>query len=164
MIGALFLFNGANSPEVVKSSLTIPNAIGWSPDGKIMYFTHSTARQVIAWDYDAETGALSNERVFYQHPGSGEPDGFRVDSEGNLWHAVYGESKVLKISPEGKLVGHINLPTKNITCVQFVGTELFITTASDDGGEGESKAYGGGLYRVDVGATGLEPVGFNMGS
>jgi sugar lactone lactonase YvrE len=127
-----------------------------------MYFTHSTTQQVIAWDYDADTGAHSNERVFYQHDGSGDPDGFRVDVDGNIWHAVYGEGRVLKISPEGKLVGQINLPTKNITCTEFVGTELFITTANDDEGEGESKAYGGGLFRVDVGTRGLEATSFKL--
>jgi sugar lactone lactonase YvrE len=61
--------------------------------------------------------------------------------------------------PEGKLVGQIKLPTRNITCVEFVGTDLFITTARDDDdeGEGDSKLHGGGLFRVDVGTTGLPP-------
>ncbi|KAL2015241.1 hypothetical protein VTK56DRAFT_6037 [Thermocarpiscus australiensis] len=149
-------------PSETKSALTIPNSVGWSPDNKTMYFTHSTSQDVLAWDYDTETGALSNERIFYHHDGSGDPDGFRVDREGNLWHAVYGESRVLKISPDGKLVGQVELPTKNITCVEFVGTELWITTAGDDEGEGDSKKYGGGLFRVDVGVEGLEPVAFKL--
>lgn len=127
-----------------------------------MYFTHSNAREVLAWDYDPSPSpssavTLSNKRIFYQHVGSGEPDGFRVDVEGNIWHAVYGESRVLKLSPEGKLIGEVRLPTKNITCVEFVGEELFITTAGDDGAaEGEeSKVNGGALFRVDVGVRGV---------
>jgi sugar lactone lactonase YvrE len=122
-----------------------------------MYFTHSTEREVLAFDY-SPSGALLNQRVFYKHVGPGEPDGFRVDVDGNLWHAVYGESRVLKISPEGKLIGEIGLPTKNITCVQFVGTELFITTAGDPEAEGGelSKEMGGALFRVDVGTKGLD--------
>jgi sugar lactone lactonase YvrE len=129
-----------------------------------MYFTHSTAREVIAFDY-SPTGALSNQRVFYKHPGGGgDPDGFRVDVEGNIWHAVYGESRVLKISPQGKLVGEVRMPTKNITCVEFVGTELFITTAGDPEGQGgeESKELGGALFRVDVGVRGVEPFKFKL--
>lgn len=145
-----------------KSSLIIPNSIGWSPDNKTMYFTHSTPKHVLAYDYDLSSGDISNERVFYQHDGSGSPDGFRVDTEGNLWHAVYGEARVLKISPEGKLVGEVKLPTKNVTCTEFVGSELFITTANDDEGEAESKKVGGGLYRVDVGAKGLVNVAFKL--
>ncbi|KAK0630811.1 regucalcin [Bombardia bombarda] len=153
--GSLFRFDQGKTRAVTRTGLTIPNSIGWSPDDKTMYFTHSSARQVFAWDYDTASGGLSNERVWYRHEGPGEPDGFRVDRDGNVWHAVYGESRVLKLSPEGKLIGQVKLPTKNITCCEFVGTELFITSAEDDEGEGESKRYGGGLFRVDVGTTGL---------
>jgi sugar lactone lactonase YvrE len=129
-----------------------------------MYFTHSTPQQVLAFDYDTDKGVVTNQRVFYQHQGSGDPDGFRVDVDGNIWHAVYGESRVLKISPEGKLVGQITLPTRNITCVEFVGTELIITTASDDDSPdgSKSKALGGAVFRVDVGVKGLEPFDFKL--
>ncbi|KAK0646003.1 regucalcin [Cercophora newfieldiana] len=160
--GSLFRFDHGKSVASTRDRLTIPNSVGWSPDAKTMYFTHSTARQVFAFDYDPVTGGLSNERLFYQHHGTGEPDGFRVDVEGNIWHAVYGEGKVLKISKEGKLVGEVNLPTRNITCPEFVGTELLITCADDDEGEGESKRFGGALWRVDVGVEGLGHYEFKL--
>ncbi|KAH7329379.1 hypothetical protein B0I35DRAFT_473988 [Stachybotrys elegans] len=155
--GSLYHFpaGGSAGSEIVKD-LSIPNSVGWSPDNKTMYFTHSTAREIWAFDYDEATGKASNKRVFYQHDGSGEPDGFRVDVDGNIWSAVYGDAVVLKISPEGQLIGKINMPTRNITCVQFVGTELIITTARDESGEGTSKEYGGAVFRIDVGTTGLD--------
>ncbi len=127
-----------------------------------MYFTHSSARQVFALDYDLTDGSLSNERLFYQHEGLGEPDGFRVDKDGNIWHAVWGENRIIKLSPEGKIVGQVNLPTRHITCCEFVGTELFITCAEDDEGEGDSKLYGGALFRVDVGTTGVAHTPFKL--
>ncbi|KAI3343599.1 hypothetical protein F4824DRAFT_14074 [Ustulina deusta] len=162
--GHVSLFSGGPVAQSMRHPVTIPNALGWSPDRKIMYFTHSTERTVFAWDYSSEDGSLSNERVFYRHEGPGEPDGFRIDADGNLWHAVYGESRVLKISPEGKLVGQINLPTHNITCTQFVGTELFITTAAMEEGEGSDEAaqLSGAVFKVDVGARGLEPFAFKL--
>ncbi|KAG8416433.1 hypothetical protein J3458_007019 [Metarhizium acridum] len=160
--GSLFRFSKDGKEEVVKG-LTIPNSIGWSPDNKTMYYTHSKARQIFALDYDTVSGAVSNHRLFYKHPTSGEPDGFRIDVDGNLWTAVYGESKVLKINPEGKVVGQVTLPTRNITCVQFVGTELIITSAADEDGEDKtSRDYGGALFRVDVGTTGLKLFKFKM--
>ncbi|KAK3380086.1 hypothetical protein B0T24DRAFT_182226 [Lasiosphaeria ovina] len=162
--GTLFRFGSDSSRDVALSGLTIPNSVGWSPDSRTMYFTHSSARQVLAWDYDMADGSRSNERVFYQHDGPGEPDGFRVDREGNLWHAVWGESRIIKISPEGSIIGQVNLPTRHITCCEFVGTELFITCAEDDEGEGDSKRYGGGLFRVDVGTTGLGHHNFKLGA
>lgn len=140
----------------------IPNSISWSPDNKTLYYTHSNAGKVYAYDYDTTDGSVSGHRVFYSHEGSGGPDGHRVDKDGNMWHTVYGESRVVKISPEGKVIGQINLPTKNITCCEFVGSQLYITTANDDEGEGRSKELGGALFRVDVGTTGLEPFKFKL--
>ncbi|KAI8626925.1 hypothetical protein F5Y19DRAFT_195018 [Xylariaceae sp. FL1651] len=162
--GHVYLFGGNTIAQSMRNPVTIPNAVGWSPDNRTMYFTHSTERTVFAWDYSAEDGSLSNERVFYLHDGPGEPDGFRVDTDGNLWHAVYGESRVIKISPAGELIGQINLPTHNITCTQFVGTELFITTAAMEKGEGSDEAVelGGALFKVDVGARGLDPFPFKL--
>lgn len=160
--GGVYLFDSTNpsATKKVVSDLTIPNSLSWSPNNQVMYYTHSSARTVYAYDYDSQDGSLTNHRVFYEHHGPGEPDGHRIDKDGNMWHAVYGESRVLKLSPEGELIGQVNLPTKNITCVEFVGTELFITTANDDGGEGLSKELGGALFRVDVGTTGLKPFQF----
>lgn len=160
--GSLYRFDSTTKEEILKD-LTIPNSVGWSPDNKTLYFTHSTASEVLALDYSPATGDVSNQRVFYKHQGSGDPDGFRVDVEGNVWHAVYGESRVLKISPEGQLVGQINLPTRNITCVQFAGTELIITTASDeDSGDEVSQSLGGAVFRVDVGVEGLDLFDFKL--
>lgn len=147
----------ANSREEAVADLTIPNTPGFSSDGRTLFFTHSSARQILAFDYDVDgAGGLSNRRLFYQHDGTGEPDGFRIDVDGNLWTAVYGESRVLKISPAGVVVGEVRLPTRNITCVQFVGTELVITSAADEEGEGKSKEHGGAVFRVDVGTRGLD--------
>jgi sugar lactone lactonase YvrE len=90
---------------------------------------------VYAFDFDAETGNISNRRLFYHHPddeSSGHLDGHTTDVEGSTWHACYGGSKVVKISPEAKLVGEILLPTRNPTCPVFVGTELLITSAQED--------------------------------
>jgi sugar lactone lactonase YvrE len=163
-VGSLFLFRGMTSRSVVRAGLTIPNAIGWSPDLKTMYFTHTTENKIFAFDYSSLDGAVTNERVHYHHDGTGGLDGFRVDVEGNLWHAIYGEGRVIKISPSGTVVGEIRLPTRNITCPEFVGTELFITTAADDEAEGgrRSKECGGGLYRIDVGVEGVGAFEFRL--
>ncbi|KAL5612753.1 hypothetical protein BROUX41_004162 [Berkeleyomyces rouxiae] len=144
-------------------SITIPNTVGWSPDASTMYFTHSSARQVLAFDYDTVRHTHTNHRIFYTHPGTGEPDGFRVDTQGNLWHAVYGEGKVLKIAPSGEVVGEVHVPTRNVTCVQFVGSQLFITTAADtDSDDKQSREFGGAVFMVDVTAQGLVPFQYRM--
>ena len=143
--------------------MTIPNGLGWSKDKKTQYFTHSTEKRIIAYDYDASTGDVTNERTFWTHDGNGDPDGFVMDVEGNFWQAIYGESRVLKISPEGKVVGEITYPTRAITCPVFVGTELFVTSADEeDESQVESKKYGGGVFKVDVGIKGAGKFEFKM--
>ncbi|EGR48560.1 uncharacterized protein TRIREDRAFT_22284 [Trichoderma reesei QM6a] len=162
--GFLARFDSSKSKEEVLKDLVIPNGIGWSPDNKTMYFTHSQTREVFAFDYAPETGAVSNQRLWYRHEGPGEPDGFRVDVEGNVWHAVWGEGAVLKIDPQGRVIGRIALPTRHITCVQFVGTELLITSAADEEADADetSRRFGGDLFRVDVGTRGLELFKFRL--
>lgn len=120
-----------------------------------MYFTHSPTREVFAYDYDSSTSATSNKRIFYKHDGDAEPDGLRVDVEGNVWQAFYGEAMVLRINPEGKVIGKVSLPTRNITCVQFVGEDLIVTSAADKTFS-KSAALGGSLFRVHVGVRGMD--------
>ncbi|RYP54436.1 hypothetical protein DL769_010348 [Monosporascus sp. CRB-8-3] len=162
--GTLYVFDGAKSVRSKKHPMTIPNTVSWSPDGKTMYFTDSAEATIYACDYSSDDNAISNERVFYKHTGPGLPDGHRVDVDGNLWSTFYGGSNVLKISPSGEVIGEIKLPTKNITCTQFVGTELFITTAAMKEGEGtaEEVEKGGALFRVDVGVQGLDLYEFKL--
>lgn len=157
MAGALFRFDSDLSRHTIATSLTIPNGIGWSPDQKTLFFQHTTEQRIIAYDYSASDGGVSNSRTFWKLPTSGEPDGFKMDTEGYIWQAIYGEGRVLRISPEGKVVGEIKYPTKAITCPLFIGTELWVTSASEGGDE-----YRGGVFKVDVGVGGHKPFNFRL--
>jgi len=64
---------------------------------------------------------------------------------------------VLRISPEGKVTGRVEYPTKAITCPAFVGTELWVTTAG-----GDEEKYSGGVFKVDVGVGGLKDFKFKL--
>ncbi|PYH93518.1 calcium homeostasis protein Regucalcin [Aspergillus ellipticus CBS 707.79] len=155
--GVLFRLDPDLSLHRMVEQLTIPNGIGWNSADDTMYLTDSPTGKIYAFDFDAETGNISNRRVHFDLGEPKEPDGFAIDEEGCIWSAIYGGGRVIRISPEGKVIGEISLPTRNITCPAFVGTELFITTAKDDVNDDqlpESVRYGGRLYRVDVGIRG----------
>lgn len=156
--GSLFRFDGDLSRHMMRDGLTIPNGVGWSADRKTLYFVHSSARELWAYDWDGEEGSISQGRVFYRHAGEGEPDGFAMDVEGNIWQAVYNEGRVLRINRKGEVDGVVELPTRCTSCPVFVGTELWVTSASEEEPEKypESAKYGGGLFKVDVGVKGLE--------
>ncbi|ETN38629.1 uncharacterized protein HMPREF1541_06666 [Cyphellophora europaea CBS 101466] len=137
----------------VLEGVTIPNGISWSEDDGTMFFTDSPRQEVGRFEYVAGTGEVGERKVLYRHEVEGEfPDGHVMDVEGNIWHAVYGGAKVIRISPQGEVTGVVRLPVKNVTCPVFVGTELYITTAKDeDGGK-----WAGSLFRCEVGVEGVK--------
>ncbi|KAI9371972.1 hypothetical protein BJX61DRAFT_543182 [Aspergillus egyptiacus] len=155
--GVLFRLDPDLTLHRMVEQLTIPNGIGWNHSNDTMYLTDSPTGKIFAFDFDENTGEISNRRVHFDFGASNQPDGFAIDMDGCIWSAIYGGGKVIRISPEGHVIGEISLPTRNITCPTFVGTELFITTAKDDTNDEqfpESVRYGGHLYRVDVGVGG----------
>ena len=137
--------------------VTIPNGMGFSADGRTMYFIDSPTGNVFKYKYDRKTGDISDRQIFYHVEGEGVPDGLATDSTGCLWIAVCGGGKVLKVSPEGRLLGEISLPTRMISCPAFAGEDLFITSAEEEEPEKypESVKFGGSLFRVHVGVGAL---------
>ena len=156
--GVLFRLDHDGTLNTIVEKMTIPNGITWNDGDNKMFLTDSPPQNVYAFDYDKQTGNLSNQRVFYHHEEPGvHPDGHAMDVEGNIWHACYGGSKVIRISPQGSVTGVVHLPTRNITCPTFVGTELYITSAKEAEPDKypESAQFGGNLFRVDVGIEGM---------
>lgn len=155
--GVLFRLDPDLSLHRMLSPVTIPNGIGWNQANDTMYLTDSPTAQIFAFDFDAETGAISNRRVHFDLGEPLEPDGFAMDVEGCIWSCIYGGGRVIRISPKGEVVGQIDLPTRNPTCPCFVGTELFIVSAKDDRDDErfpQSVRYGGRVFKVDVGVRG----------
>lgn len=97
---------------------TIPNGLSWSKDNKIFYFTDTIEGSIFAYDFDEETGSISNKRVFFKVQ-EGGPDGHQQDEHGNLWVAIWGAWKVVRVSPEGRLTGEISVPTRCPTVCLF---------------------------------------------
>ncbi len=113
--------------------VTISNGIAVSPDQRWFYFADTPAHTVYRYPFNSQTGTLGEREVFVTYPpGGGRPDGATVDTDGNYWVALFNGACVQCLSPEGKLIEQIDLPTQNPTCVTFGGptlNTLFITTA-----------------------------------
>jgi sugar lactone lactonase YvrE len=156
--GVMFRLDNDHTLHVMIEAATIPNGVSWTADDRTMYFTDSPKQKVYAYDFDSANGAITNRRVLIDLAGeSYVPDGHAMDVDGNIWQACYYGSRVIRISPEGEITGIIHLPTRNITCPVFVGTELFITSAKESEPEKypESARNGGNLFKVDVGIKGV---------
>lgn len=161
--GVLFRLDPDLTLHEILHGVSIPNGIGWSPDDKTMYFTDSPTRSIFAYDFDPETGSMSNKRVLWKltdETGS-VPDGLTVDAEGYLWIAIHEGSRVIRVSPEGKEVSQITMKAWKITCPVFGGPdldELFITTAGAEDGDPHMPAGAGdhgSVFRVKTVAKGM---------
>jgi gluconolactonase len=107
---AVFRYADGKLTPVIKN-LTLPNGIGLSPDGKILYVSNS-GPDMCVMRYDAHPdGSLSEgaKLIDYPHPiGRGVPDGLKVDMAGNIWSTGPGGIRI--IAPSGKVLGQISLP------------------------------------------------------
>lgn len=114
--------------ELMEKNMGTTNGIEVSPDNKSLYVNESVQRKI--WHYDlSSAGELSNKQLFYEFKDGGM-DGMRTDKEGNLYIARYGKQHIVVLSPEGKLLGKIELKGEKPTNVAFGGTDgktLFIT-------------------------------------
>jgi len=89
------------------ATLTLPNGICFSPDETKLYVNDSQARKIYVWDV-VDDSTLSNKKLFYTIPTFGYADGMKTDQQGNIYCTC--SSAVWVISPDGLLLGQINLP------------------------------------------------------
>ena len=97
-----------------------PNGLAFSPDEKKLYVVGSRAeprRTIMVYDVIDNGTKLANGKVLIDAGPGGSPDGFRVDVDGNLWCGWgMGTAEldgVRIFDPEGKPIGHIDLPERS---------------------------------------------------
>lgn len=164
--GSLYRINSALHVTPVRSDVSISNGLDWSPDGETFYFTDSSTQKLDAYDFDIETGQISNARVLLHLPDTiATPDGMAVDAEGTIWVAMWDGGCVHRFSPEGKLLETLNLPVTRPTSVAFGGpalNQLFITSARHGltPRQLEEQPHAGAIFVLEPGVTGMAPYSF----
>jgi gluconolactonase len=134
--------------DKVADGFAKPNGLAFTPDETILYVADSGIshdpdgpHHIRAFNVGAD-GKLSRPRVFFEIA-EGIPDGFRVDTEGNVWTSC--SDGVICIDPAGTALGKIRIPQR-VSNLAFGGARrnrLFITATKS-------------LYAVFVGATGAQ--------
>jgi sugar lactone lactonase YvrE len=154
---------GGGVARVLLSNLGLANGMGWSPDGRLLYFIDSLAGTITAYPYAPDQALGVPTVVVTIDAGAGMPDGLCVDAAGGLWVALYGGGVVHRYRPDGGLDGVVALPVPHPTSVAFggpSGDRLFITTA---GGAGRGADGVGGLWAVDPGIGGPPATPWRVG-
>ena len=110
--------------RIVEEGVGCSNGMGFSPDLETMYFTDAMAREIYAYDFNAETAALSNRRLFVKVSAEdGVPDGMTVDAEGFVWSANWFGSCIIRFDPEGREERRIATPAQQTSRVMFGGKD-----------------------------------------
>ena len=104
--------------QLVIGNLTRPNGLAFSPDEKYLYVDNSQPKRLWMRYRVLPDGSLTDAKVLYDatsDPRIGNPDGMKVDEEGNIYSA--GPGGVWIITPQGKPLGVILMPerTANLT-------------------------------------------------
>lgn len=126
--------------------MTRPNGIGLSPDETTLYVANSDVERIwmafpLTDDLNVGEGRVLLDLSASEAPGA--PDGFAVDTQGNIWAS--GPGGVVVISPDGDHLGTIQTP------------ELPANAAFGNNGHTLYMTARTGLYRIDTLVQGLMP-------
>jgi len=131
--------------QLLVSDLLRPNGIAFSPDEKYLYIDNSEPKKQWFRYRVRPDGSLTEGKLIYDatsDPRPGNPDGMKVDEQGNLYSA--GPAGVWIFSPEGKPLATILVPERvaNLTWAGPDRKTLYITAS-------------GNVYRVNLNIAGV---------
>ncbi|MBS0408428.1 MAG: SMP-30/gluconolactonase/LRE family protein [Proteobacteria bacterium] len=148
---------------VLSDGLMTSNGLAFSPDGRTLYHSDTPRFVIYRYDYDPDTGAAENRRVFARldpdAPDRGRPDGAATDAEGCYWSSLWDGGRLHRYDPDGRLMSAHPLPLRRPTMPCFGGPDLktlYVTTARNADGQD-----GGDLYAMPVETPGLAAAPFD---
>ncbi|WP_338777968.1 SMP-30/gluconolactonase/LRE family protein [Metabacillus sp. FJAT-52054] len=135
--GALYSMDENQKVRKLINEAGISNGLAWNESGDTFYYIDTPTQKVAAFDYDLNSGSLSNKRIVIEIPeDEGHPDGMTIDAEGNLWIAHFNGSRVSRWNPNtGEKLEEVKLPVSQVTCCTFGGDQLdvlYITTGREN--------------------------------
>jgi sugar lactone lactonase YvrE len=143
-------------------NISVANGISFSLDNKTLYYIDSPTRTIMAYDYDVDIGSVGKGKICIEiTEGIAVPDGMTIDSDGNLWVALWQGGKVVCYNPHsGKVLAEVITGVSRTSSCIFGGKDysvLYITTAWERAlpEERMKEPFAGDLFCVDVGVKGL---------
>lgn len=154
---AFYKMGGSGELEELFDKVGNSNGLDFSPDSKTFYYNDTPTGRTDVFDF--ESGALSNRRSLITYE-NGNPDGMTIDTDGNLWTALWGSGEVVKVDAKsGKIIDKICLPVSQPACCAFAGKDyktLVITTAAH-GVSLRDEPLAGATFAVNLEVGGFAP-------
>jgi len=163
-IAALYRLDPDLTMHRVVGDLIVSNGLAWGHDGRTMFHSDSKGQVIWAYDYDPDSGSVSERRVVARPTEEeGRPDGGATDEQGYYWSAGISAGVLNRWSPDGRLDRSIPLPCSNPTAPCFGGPDMrtiFVTSLRHDlpADVLAAKPLSGGIFAVRVDVPGV-PIG-----
>ncbi|GAB3019781.1 SMP-30/gluconolactonase/LRE family protein [Natronobiforma cellulositropha] len=135
----------------LEDGVELPNGMGFSPDEETFYLVETNTNTIYAYDYEVETGDLSNRRVFASADEAWAYDGLTVDADGGVWVGLWGGHAIVRLTPEGDLDEWVDVPAANVTTLSFGGEDsrrAYVTSATFEAPL--TNALAGRLFAFDL--------------
>ena len=150
-IGGVHFIERDGTVKRFTGGLAFPNGLALTRDFKYLYVGETPWNRI--WKYEVGPDGRAGERELFFELGEGVlPDGLKVDSEGNLWAAVFTEHALWCISPSGEKIHVITLPNEcGPTNLIFGGPDMktaYVTAHESDDDTVAISGQGGVLYEV----------------
>ena len=157
-LGRLYRLDTDGTITKLLDDVGCPNGFGFTLDRKRLYFTDSQRGEIYLFDYDVDTGSLSNRQLFVSvSKDLGSPDGMTVDAEGYVWSAIWDGRCLIRFTPDGVEERRITFPAKKVSSLIFGGddyADIYVSTAGGQHKDTEGDGAGA-LFRVRTGIRGV---------
>jgi sugar lactone lactonase YvrE len=128
----------------VLDGVWLSNGLGWSKDGKTMFYIDTMAKSIDTFDY--ADGQISNRKVRWRltDDSQGLPDGMCVDAEDGIWVAFWNGSCLRRFDKDFNITDVIEMPVPMVTSCAFVGPDFkqMVITSAHDGVANPGKDWG----------------------
>lgn len=139
-------------------SMSIPNAICFSPDGATAYYVDTKVNRLMKVMLDPATGLPTGPSSVFidRSEEDGGIDGAVCDAQGHIWNARWGEGAVDRYDPTGRHTDRYEVPATRTTCPAFFASaadRLLVTSACEglEGAEVKANPQHGATF--DLGIT-----------
>jgi sugar lactone lactonase YvrE len=150
IVGKVYHLSPDGALTAVADDLHYANGIQLSADGKLLYVNESEAGRVITFAVQ-EDGSLADRRLLVrltalEEPVDAYPDGIKLGPDGNLYIGQYSSGRIVVVTPGGKLVRKLEVPSAAAPNLAFGpdGRTVYVMAVDDT----QNPPYKGKVYAI----------------
>lgn len=161
--GTLYCYASPEEYSRRKERMTIPNGMGFAPEGAWFYLTDSGVGAIYRYPFTPSSAAYSEkERLPEVQPfidvagEEGVPDGMAVSRQGAIFSARWGAGRVVEYDSMGREIGSLPVPALQPSSCAFGGPNLSTLYVSSARSGLEEAGSEGHLFTIEGLAPGRE--------